>query len=213
MYRLTSVGRLRCLLVWLLATTTAALAIAWVAPDLRTDGLGLASFDRVVVWVAAVALAGCSLWAWVATTIVVGQALVDRPIRNAPVVPRWLRTAVLVACGLAVVGAGGTAHADEETARARADHRHTLAGLPSPDRVVGSTRPAPETRTARIHIVQLGDTLWDIAAADLGGLSDSGRITAHWQRIHALNRTVIGADPDLILPGQPLRLPAQVLDR
>ena len=213
MFRLTSVGRLRCLLVWLLGTAAAALAIAWAAPDLRTDGLARASFDGVVVWLAAVALTGCSTWAWAATSIVVGQALVGRPARNARAVPRWLRTAVLVACGLAVVGAGGTAHADEETARARADDRAVLAGLPSPDRVVGRTPPAPETRTARIHIVQSGDTLWDIAATELGGRSDGDRITAHWRRIHALNRAVIGADPDLIHPGQPLRLPAQVLDR
>jgi nucleoid-associated protein YgaU len=206
MFRTTSVGRLRCLLVWLLATAAAALTIAWVAPDLGTDGLARASFDRAVVWLAAVALAGCSLWAWVAVSIVVGQALVGRPGRSAPAVPRWLRTAVLVACGLAVVGAGSTAHADDETAQARADHPPILAGLPSPDRVVGSTPPVPETRTARIHIVQPGDTLWDIAATTLG----SG---AEWRRIHALNRALIGADPDLIHPGQPLRVPAPALDR
>ncbi len=213
MFRLTSVGRFRCLLVWLLATAAATLTTAWVAPDLRTDGVAEASFDRVMVWLAAVAVAGCSVWAWVATSIVVGQALVGRPPDHAPAVPRWLRTAVMVACGLAVVGAGGTAHADEETARARADHPRVLAGLPSPDRVVGSIPPAPETRTARIHIVQSGDTLWDIAATDLRVGSDGGRITAHWHRIHTLNRAVIGADPDLIHPGQQLRLPAQDFDR
>ena len=213
MFRWTTLGHLRCLLVWLVATITAALAVAWVAPDLRTDGLGQARFDRLVVWLAAVAIAGCSVWAWLATTIVVGQALAGRSARHALVVPRWLRAGVLVACGLAVVGAGSTAHADEETARARANDRHVLSGLPSPDRVVGSTRRAPGTRTARIHIVQAGDTLWDIAEADLGGHPHTGLITAHWRRIHALNRTVIGADPDLIHPGQPLRLPAQVSDR
>ncbi len=213
MFRLTSAGTVRCLLVWLLATAAAAVTTAWVAPDLRIDGLAEASFDRVVVRLAAVALAGCSLWAWAATSIVVGQVLVGRPSGNPAAVPRWLRTAVLVASGLAVVGAAGTAHADEETARARADHPRVLAGLPSPDRVVGSMPPAPETRTARIHIVQSGDTLWDIAATDLGARSDGGRITTHWHRIHALNRAVVGADPDLIHPGQELRMPAQELDR
>jgi nucleoid-associated protein YgaU len=213
MFRLTSLGRLRCLLVWLLATAAAALATAWVAPDLRTDHLARASFDRVVVWLAAVAVVGCSLWAWAAVSVVVGQALVGQPGRHAAAVPSWLRTAVLLACGLAVVGAGGTAHADEETARARADDQPALAGLPSPDRVVGTTPPPPVTRTARVHIVQSGDTLWDIAATDLGGRSDGDRITAHWHRIHELNRAVIGADPDLIHPGQPLRLPARALDR
>ena len=113
---------------------------------------------------------------------------------------------MLVACGLAVVGAGGAAQADEDTGRATADHRQVLAGLPSPDRVVGSVPPAPATRTSPTHVVRPGDTLWDIAEAELGG-------GAQWQRIHALNRAVIGADPDLIHPGQELRLPTQELDR
>ncbi|MEU6810723.1 transglycosylase family protein [Streptomyces sp. NPDC046831] len=46
------------------------------------------------------------------------------------------------------------------------------------------------------YIVRAGDTLSGIAA----------RHGTTWQRLHALNRAVIGDDPDVILPGQRLAL-------
>ena len=54
-----------------------------------------------------------------------------------------------------------------------------------------------------------GDTLWDLAGADLGPGADAAAIDARWREIYALNRGVIGPDPDLIQPAQRLRLPAQ----
>jgi nucleoid-associated protein YgaU len=125
-------------------------------------------------------------------------------------VPGWLRNAVLVACGLAVVGAGGAAHAHDPRGDdgARID-REVLAGLPPPERVLGALRPlpAPPVTPDRVHVVRAGDTLWDIAAADLGDRADGALITTHWHRIYRLNREAIGADPDLIDPGQELRMP------
>ena len=208
MNHLESVDRSRCLLVWLLATVGAALAVAWVAPDLTafvTRGPAEQPFDRALVSLASFVLTACAGWAWAATTVVVAQALRGRPSAGAAVVPGWLRTTVLVACGLAVVGTGGAAVADEETARARADHQ-VLAGLPSPDRVVGLVPAAPSSRSARVHVVQPGDTLWELAEAELGA-------GAQWPRIYAQNLGAIGADPDLIHPGQKLRLPTEELDR
>lgn len=210
MNHLASADRARCLAVWLVGTAGCLLALAWAAPDLRADGLGAASFDTLVVRLSAAAVAACAAWAWLVTSVVVGQALAGRPRGPVPGVPAWARAAVLLACGLALTGAGGAAHADDRTARASADHGPTLDGLPFPDRAVGAVparvRPVP-AGTARVHVVQPGDTLWDLAVADLGTRAGSAAVTARWQRIHALNRAVVGADPDLIHPGQQLRMP------
>jgi hypothetical protein len=52
----------------------------------------------------------------------------------------------------------------------------------------------------RLRTVVKGDTLWDIAQAVYG---DATR----WPEIYAANTDVVGADPDLIFPGQVLRIP------
>jgi len=223
MHDLTLGGRMRCLLVWLAATGAAALVLGWTAPDLReaaaalpADGIAAQPFDRLVVRLAAAALACCAVWAWVVTGVVLSQALAGRPRASAPGVPRWLRTAVLVACGLAVVGAGGAANAQGEGRGdgTRAGHQEVVAGLPPPERVLGRVRPGPEPPAdpARVHVVRPGDSLWDIAAADLGGRPDADRVAAHWHRIYRLNQAHIGADPDLIHPGQRLRMPTPPRD-
>ncbi|WP_460064043.1 LysM peptidoglycan-binding domain-containing protein [Streptomyces sp. YKOK-I1] len=66
----------------------------------------------------------------------------------------------------------------------------------------GSSSQAPERTTTGTsrgssrgdYTVRTGDTLSTIAAAH----------NTTWQRLYAANRTVIGNDPDLILPGQRL---------
>jgi LysM repeat protein len=216
MHDLALGGRARCLLVGLLATAVATGTVAWAAPDvaaaiaaLRTGSLGDQSFDRLVVWLAATALTGCAAWGWVVTGVVVTQALAGHPRASAPGVPPWLRSGILLACGLAVVATGPSAHAgDPQGDGARVEQRQLLAGLPPPERVLGGVRAAPPpAEPIAVHVVRAGDTLWDIAATHLGGGADGDRIAAHWHRIYRLNRAVIGTDPDLIHPGQQLRLP------
>lgn len=51
------------------------------------------------------------------------------------------------------------------------------------------------------HTVQPGDYLWKIAREKLG---DANR----WTEIYELNKDVIGANPNLVAPGQELRLPS-----
>jgi nucleoid-associated protein YgaU len=58
------------------------------------------------------------------------------------------------------------------------------------------------------HAVLPGDTLWSIAAERLG-TDDVRRIARYWPRIHRANREVIGANPDLLRPGQVLELPPE----
>jgi nucleoid-associated protein YgaU len=55
--------------------------------------------------------------------------------------------------------------------------------------------------------VQPGDSLWLIAARRLGPTADPAQVAASWPRWYAANRHVIGADPDLIRPGQLLSPP------
>ncbi|GAB2653608.1 LysM peptidoglycan-binding domain-containing protein [Kribbella swartbergensis] len=57
-------------------------------------------------------------------------------------------------------------------------------------------------------VVKPGDTLWSIAAAELGPNATAEDIAVRWPAWYAANRQSIGPDPDLILPGQVLRTPA-----
>ena len=61
--------------------------------------------------------------------------------------------------------------------------------------------------------VQRGDSLWRISAATLTGSGDSSPTSADiarfWPRIFEANRSLIGDDPNLILPGQHLTIPEQ----
>jgi resuscitation-promoting factor RpfA len=50
------------------------------------------------------------------------------------------------------------------------------------------------------HLVRPGDTLWSIAEHD--------HVHGGWPTLYAANRTTVGDDPDLILPGQVLHLTA-----
>jgi len=67
-----------------------------------------------------------------------------------------------------------------------------------------STHPQP---AARLYIVRRGDTLWLVAERQVPG---QGRpaVVRTWKTIWSINQDVIGPDPNLILPGQRLRLPA-----
>lgn len=73
------------------------------------------------------------------------------------------------------------------------------------------TRQAPSA--AGDHLVLPGDSLWSVAAAALAaahghsGEPTATEVASYWPRIYALNRALLGPDPDLLLPGQVLRLP------
>jgi nucleoid-associated protein YgaU len=58
------------------------------------------------------------------------------------------------------------------------------------------------------HVVEVGDTLWDIAAARLAPAQRSAvNVHRYWRLIYRANRSAIGPDPDLILPGTRLDVP------
>lgn len=55
--------------------------------------------------------------------------------------------------------------------------------------------------------VRSGDSLWSLAAQQLGPLATDAEIAAQWPRWYERNRAVIGDRPELILPGQILEVP------
>jgi hypothetical protein len=59
---------------------------------------------------------------------------------------------------------------------------------------------AGPTISATLRKVIPGDTLWDIAGKVYGD-------PTRWPEIYAANTAIIGSDPDLIFPGQVLRIP------
>jgi hypothetical protein len=91
---------------------------------------------------------------------------------------------------------------------------HRPSERPQVDRPAGSPASADllTGRPAAVDadefvVVRRGDTLWSLAAARLRPSATPAEIDAEWRRWYAANRAVVGADPDLILPGQRLRAP------
>lgn len=203
----------RPLAVWL-GVSGAAVAAATAVPAAWHDAAGSVGVDRapgLVVAGCATALAVALGWLWLITTATVRDVL--RGV--APDARGATRRLVLLACGLAVAaGAALPAHADGTGAE-------LLAGLPLPERAVAPAgdRPAAEGPTTRPasaravpaggrHVVRPGDSLWSIAVEHPG----AGSTDSRWRAIWAANRTEVGDDPDLIHPGQVLRLPATEQD-
>ncbi len=76
---------------------------------------------------------------------------------------------------------------------------------PQPDVGVVSGRfSATDTDAVVVH---RGDSLWTLAARHLGPGASDVEVARAWPRWYDANRAVIGADPDLLLPGQVLRVP------
>ncbi|MGW1005702.1 M23 family metallopeptidase [Streptomyces sp. NPDC002520] len=96
---------------------------------------------------------------------------------------------------------------------------HTDSVAPSPEQTgavrdvrpqTGSVRDVrpqttPQSRAGRaeMYTVVHGDTL--------SGIADEHHVRGGWQRLYAANRATVGADPDLILPGQRLSLRTPVI--
>jgi hypothetical protein len=202
--------------VWAAASLVTALAVAGLGPQLRGTIAAPPPPGRFDAWF----VAGCEAaalvaggWLWLLVTLVTLEAAGRAPRRRG--VPRGLRRLVLSACGVGLVGGlVAPAYAAAPTP--------PLEGLPLPDRATsgsvadhhGSASPAPvagarpdDERSAGSVRVVRGDTLWALAAAGLPGDAPLAVVDERWRAIHAANRDVIGADPDLILPGQQLRLP------
>ncbi|MFE9252764.1 transglycosylase family protein [Streptomyces sp. NPDC007088] len=118
--------------------------------------------------------------------------------------------------GLARGGPGPGVHPDgaEKAKPVQQKHAQTARSKEVPDtrvkRTAQKTEPArgthanpaatPQSRagTARMYTVLHGDSL--------SGIAEEQRIAGGWEQLYAINRATVGADPDLILPGQHLSL-------
>jgi len=56
--------------------------------------------------------------------------------------------------------------------------------------------------------VLAGDTLWDIASRHLGPAASDVDVAIHWPRWYEANKSRIGENPDVLLPGQILKAPS-----
>ena len=82
------------------------------------------------------------------------------------------------------------------------------ASTPGPTSTTSTTAAKP-----LVVVVEPGDSLWRIAARQLPAGTNGDTIDAAWRLWYAANRSVIGADPNFILPGQRLRAPDSAVTR
>lgn len=99
------------------------------------------------------------------------------------------------------------------------------AGAPVPDWSAGPYTAASPDRAgllggrhsaatdADVIVVRRGDSLWSIVQRHLGPEADDAEVAAAWPRWYAANRSAIGADPDLLLPGTTLHAPTTEVSR
>lgn len=177
------------------------------------------TFADLLVAGSAVAAVLAGAWLWLLTTVVVVDVLRAGAVAGQRPTGGPVRRALLTACGVAVLTAAAQPATGEPGPRSPetvgVHDGHPLTGLPLPDRATGGdesrvgvrTEPRSHRHLAPVVVVRPGDSLWTIARSALGPDPTAADVAAHWPRIHRANRAVIGADPDLIHPGQRLRLP------
>jgi len=84
----------------------------------------------------------------------------------------------------------------------------TSAKAPTTEAANDETQGARGAAAAEVSVVvEPGDSLWSISEGLLGPNASPRRVMKGAERIHALNRERIGADPNLVLVGQMLSIP------
>jgi hypothetical protein len=197
--------------------------------DLLIASLAAATLGPCGLWLTAVTLATTA-------EALTGRSWATARAITPLLVRRGVLALCGLAVGGAGVAVPATAAPLEPTpAATRTTASTTLDGLPLPDRVEGeapvatSAGPSPLHRAAAVaavrgsggartvsasvalptrtvHRVLPGESLWSIAASLLPS-ADAAEVDRAWRRIYGANRTAVGDDPDLLLPGTTLRLP------
>jgi nucleoid-associated protein YgaU len=180
-----------------LTAVVAAVVVCAAAPAAADAPAAVVGEDFPAAAIAAVQLAALAASAW--TLLVLGAGALTG--RHLPGLPRAWRAALFTTALVTVVAAP-----------AHADRAHDLDGLTLPDRPIAAAAPPAAPVAAETVTVRTGDTLWDLAAARLRGDPSPADVARSCARWHAANRQVIGADPDLIHPGQVLSPPTPEQD-
>jgi nucleoid-associated protein YgaU len=165
---------------------------------------GPSTFPDLVV--ASATVLAWALLSWLCLGVLLNVVLTWHPtaaLRHAvALTPRGARRAAAVLLGAGLVAATtGPAVADGQLHGWSPDRPAASASAPP---AASSAAAAPRSGPVE---VRRGDTLWDIAARRLPGSATRHDVAAAWPRWYAANRRVIGANPDLIRPGQILRPP------
>lgn len=167
------------------------------------------SFEDLLLGAAEVLLITAAGWASVVLLAVVGEALTGgrlRVVRALGCPPRWHRWLLAVVTALLA----GSFLAPPAGAEADRPQRRGIDGLALPDRpTTPDQKPRarePPPVSAWVEVLP-GDSLWEISRRALPAGSSPGSIADLTRRLHAHNRSTVGADPDLIHPGQRLRVP------
>lgn len=142
--------------------------------------------------------------------VVLGMNLAGVPLANAasiPVDPAWHPTVGTPAAQQEVQSPAGSPKSLPDP-QWRPTAPVAEPGLLAPRTHRGAEHPT--TQRAAV-VVAPGDSLWSIAASHLGPLATDVEVAAAWPLWHEANRSVIGHDPNVLLPGQILQTPSQAV--
>ena len=153
---------------------------------------------------------------------VLSVQLVSAPLAHAEAVsgPVWLPTQGAAVPAVWEATGGSAARALFSAARSEPGAQGSLSELqpdwrptsPVPDPGLTVARPlragqAPLPSRTEVTVLA-GDTLWEIAARELGPAASDVEVALHWPRWYQANKAEIGENPDVLLPGQILQPPA-----
>ncbi|MEP6695542.1 MAG: LysM domain-containing protein [Pseudonocardiales bacterium] len=165
--------------------------------------------DALASEVAAAACWAALAWLTVALGATVFGARACRGARLARglaalTMPASMRRVLAVAIGLTVVtGAATPALAAGAGSRPPGVVTAVSSNLDL-DWPVTLRQPAQRPTPPAPVVVVSGDTLWALARHQLPAGATDSAVAVAWPRWYAANRSVIGPDPDLLLPGQRL---------
>jgi hypothetical protein len=130
--------------------------------------------------------------------------------------PAAVRNLVLAATGASLLISPLAAQADPLPVQAGTGNSQAAPGWPISTPARPALPPPPTWPTGPDHgqpastvTVHAGDSLWTIAAGELGSHGSDSQIAIEWPYWYRANRALIGRDPNLLQPGTQLRPPAR----